>query len=48
MCTVISTLETDFPNFQFGGVMGWDYSLDLEYDSSNWGGDMQYALWAWQ
>jgi hypothetical protein len=46
MWTLISNLEQDYPN-QFGGVMGWDYTLDLEYQSSYWGGDMAYALSQW-
>jgi hypothetical protein len=46
MWTLISNLEQTYPN-QFGGVMGWYYSLDLEYQASNWGGDMAYALSYW-
>jgi chitinase len=47
MWTLISTLQQDFPN-QFGGVMGWNYSLDLSDDSGYWGQNMSYSLTSFQ
>jgi chitinase len=48
---VISALQADYA-LQFGGVMGWNYTFDLQYQSDYWGtaisgGLIQYqASWA--
>ena len=36
MRSVISTLQGGYP-LDFGGVMGWNYTFDLQYDSGSWG-----------
>jgi hypothetical protein len=42
MQTVISTLETNDP---LGGVMGWNYYNDVNFDSGNWGQGISSALY---
>jgi hypothetical protein len=37
MQTVISTLQQAPYNYPIGGVMGWDYSLDISDDNGYWG-----------
>jgi len=37
MRTVIASLQQGTYALQFGGIMGWDYTLDLQYDSGSWG-----------
>src|SRR5215469_15739193 len=41
--TAIAQLELAYPN-QFGGVMGWNYLLDLRDDSDQWSWSMMQAL----
>jgi hypothetical protein len=45
--TVITKLEQEYPN-RFGGVMGWNYSLDLRDDGGSWGSDVAGGLFAFQ
>jgi serine/threonine-protein kinase len=45
--TVITTLFQDYGD-QFGGIMGWDYSLDLSDDNGSWGSSVWGALYYWQ
>ncbi|MBV8570405.1 MAG: ricin-type beta-trefoil lectin domain protein [Acidobacteriaceae bacterium] len=43
MSWLISELQQAYPS-QFGGVMGWDYSGDINYDSGTWSGQVAYSL----
>jgi serine/threonine-protein kinase len=45
--TVITTLFQIYGD-QFGGIMGWDYSLDLSDDNGSWGSAVWGALYNWQ
>jgi hypothetical protein len=44
MYTVIAQLESSYPN-RFGGVMGWNFTLDSQ-DGGTWSGQMNYSVLA--
>jgi hypothetical protein len=41
--SVIAQLQQDYPN-KFGGVMGWNYSLDVSNDDGSWGTGISNTL----
>ena len=43
VATVISQLSADYQD-KFGGVMGWNYTLDLQCDSGSWSQNVSSAL----
>lgn len=47
MRNVIATLQADYA-LQFGGVMGWNYTLDLQYQSDYWGTAISGSLIQYQ
>ena len=44
---VISALQGDYA-LDFGGVMGWEYTLDLQYDSGSWSQGISGELASYQ